>query len=175
MNHSAASSSPLALGILKAEAKLSLLKQEIDEIGLPAGRALQLRLEALEIEDHALNRNFKEAQLLAFPDGAKLLKIERLLHHIECEEQAIEQDAQFLQQAAPSSITLAVQTGAQVVEMMSRGMKRILGTHHPLGESVFVNHSHANLTDEYGLAGPLAPLTDVPHESVRSIEKPPSC
>lgn len=156
MNHSAASPSPLALGILRAEAKLSLLQQEIDEIGLPAGLALQLRLEALQIEDHALNRNFKEAELLAFPDGAKLLKIERLLHHIECEEQSIEQDAQFLQQAVPSSITLAVETGAHVVELMSRGMKRILGTHHPLGESVFVNHSHANLADEYGLGEPAA-------------------
>ena len=175
MNHSAASTSPLALGILKAEAKLSLLRQEIDEIGQPAGRALQLRLEALEIEDHALNRNFKEAQLLAFPDGAKLLKIERLLHHIENEEEAIEQDAQFLQQAAPSSITLAVQAGAHVVELMSRGMKRILGTHHPLGESVFVNHSHANLTDEYGLAEPPSPLTEVPRDTMGSSEKPPSC
>jgi hypothetical protein len=30
-------------------------------------------------------------------------------------------------------------------------MKRMIGDHHPLGESVFVNHSHANLTSQYGL------------------------
>ncbi len=146
MNHQAASLSPLALEIFQAEAKLCRLEQEIAEIGQPAGHALQLRLDALKIEDHALKRNFEEAQRLPQPDSARLLKIERLLHHIEREEQAVEQEAHFLQQAAPSSVTLAIEASAQVVELVSRGMKRMLGEHHPLGESVFVNHSHAEIS-----------------------------
>ncbi len=143
--------SPLAAKILEAELKLEKLEQEIAEIGQPAGQELQRRLEVLKIEEKALKRNFEESQLRGEPDSVRMEKIETLLRHIEREEDSVEHDADFLHQAAPSSMTYAVQAGAQVADLLGRGMKRVLGDHHPLGESVFVNHSHDNLTDEYGL------------------------
>jgi hypothetical protein len=146
MNHQTASLSPLALEISHVEAKLCRLEQEVAEIGQPAGHALQLRLDALKIEDHALKRNFEEARRLPQLDSAKMLKIERLLHHIEREERSVEQEAHFLQQAAPSSVTLTIQTGAHVVDLVSRSVKRLLGAHQPLGRSVFVNHSSAEIS-----------------------------
>ena len=78
-------------------------------------------------------------------------RIEALLRHIEREESSVEHDAGFLHQAAPSSMTVAVQTSAHLVNLVGRGVKRVLGDHHPLGESVFVNHSHDSLTKNYGL------------------------
>lgn len=143
--------SPLAAKILEAEFKLEKLEQEIAEIGQPAGHELQRRLEVLKIEEKALKRNFEESQLRGEPDSVRLEKIEALLRHIEREEDSVEHDADFLHQAAPSSMTFAVQAGAQVADLLGRGMKRVLGDHHPLGESVFVNHSHDNLTVDYGL------------------------
>jgi hypothetical protein len=56
-------------------------------------------------------------------------------------------------------VTLAVEAGSHLVEVLRHGMKRMIGDHHPLGESVFVNHSHANLTSQYGLADPEVPST----------------
>ena len=144
-------SSPLAAKILEAEAKLEDLEQEIAEIGLPAGQELRRRLEVLKIEEKALKRNFEESQLRSEPDSARMERIEALLRHIEREEDSVEHDADFLHQAAPSSMTVAVQTSAHLVDLVGRGVKRVLGDHHPLGESVFVNHSHDNLTKDYGL------------------------
>lgn len=143
--------SPLAAKILEAETKLEKLEQEIAEIGQPAGHELQRRLEILKIEESALKRNFLESQQRGEPDSVRMDKIEALLRHIEREEASVEHDADFLHQAAPSSMTFAVQAGAQVADLLGRGMKRVLGDHHPLGESVFVNHSHDNLTVDYGL------------------------
>jgi hypothetical protein len=143
--------SPLAAKILEAETKLENLEQEIAEIGQPAGHELQRRLDILKIEEKALKRNFEESLQRGEPDSVRMEKIEALLRHIEREENSVEHDADFLHQAAPSSVTFAVQAGAQVVDLVGRGMKRVLGNHHPLGESVFVNHSHDNLTDDYGL------------------------
>ncbi len=152
MNPSSENPSPLAQKILEAELKLERLEQEISEIGQPAGHELRRRLEALKIEEKALKRNFEESQNRGEPDSVRLEKIEALLRHIEREENSVEHDADFLHQAAPSSMTFAVQTGAQMVDILGRGVKRVLGGHHPLGESVFVNHSHVNLTTDYGLA-----------------------
>lgn len=143
--------SPLAAKILEAETKLENLEQEIAEIGQPAGHELRRRLDILKIEEKALKRNFEESLQRGEPDSVRLEKIEALLRHIEREEASVEHDADFLHQAAPSSMTFAVQAGAQVVDLVGRGMKRVLGDHHPLGESVFVNHSHDNLADDYGL------------------------
>lgn len=144
-------SSPLAAKILEAEVKLENLEQEIAEIGLPAGQELRRRLEVLKIEEKALKRNFEESQLRGEPDSIRTERIEALLRHIEREEDSVEHDADFLHQAAPSSMTVAVQTSAHLVDLVGRGVKRVLGDHHPLGESVFVNHSHDNLTKDYGL------------------------
>jgi len=101
--------SPLAAKILEAETKLEKLEQEIAEIGQPAGQELQRRLEVLKIEEKALKRNFEESQQRGEPDSVRMAKIEALLRHIEREEASVEHDADFLHQAAPSSMTFAVQ------------------------------------------------------------------
>ncbi|MES2438849.1 MAG: hypothetical protein V4584_07275 [Verrucomicrobiota bacterium] len=151
MNSDLENPSPLAEKILVVEAKLEALEQEIKEIGQPAAQELQRRLDALKIEDHALKRNFEESQRRGEPDSVRMAKIEALLRHIEREEESVEREAHFLHQAAPSSMALAVEAGAHMVDLVGRGMKRVIGSHHPLGESVFVNHTHDNLTTQYGL------------------------
>ncbi len=149
--------SPLAVKILEAEAKLEKLEQEVAEIGLPAGQELRRRLEILKIEEKALKRNFEESQHRGEPDAVRMERIEALLRHIEREESSVEHDADFLHQAAPSSMTVAVQASAQLVDLVGRGVKRVIGEHRPLGESVFVNHSHDNLTKDYGLVDKAPP------------------
>jgi hypothetical protein len=141
----------LAEKILEAEAKLERLEQEVGEIGQPAGHELRRRLDVLRIEENALKRNFEESRRRGEPDSLRMEKIEALLRHIEDEEFSVGHDADFLHQSAPSSVTLAVEAGSHLVEVLRHGMKRMIGDHHPLGESVFVNHSHANLTSQYGL------------------------
>ena len=157
--------SPLAAKILEAETKLEKLEEEIAEIGQPAGHELRRRLDILKIEEKALKRNFEESLQRGEPDSVRLEKIEALLRHIEREEASVEHDADFLHQAAPSSMTFAVQAGAQVVDLVGRGMKRVLGNHHPLGESVFVNHSHDNLADDYGLVDRDTPPPATEHDA----------
>jgi predicted RNase H-like nuclease (RuvC/YqgF family) len=137
--------------ILELEAKLENLEKEIHEIGQPAGQELQRRLNMLKIEESALKRNFEESLRKGEPDSIRMEKIEALLHHIEREEAAVEHEADFLHQAAPSSMTLAVEAGARMVDLYRRGVKAVIGDHHPLGESVFVNHSHENLRRECGV------------------------
>ncbi|RYD30860.1 MAG: hypothetical protein EOP85_23365 [Verrucomicrobiaceae bacterium] len=142
----------LARKIEEAEMKLERLELEIEEIGLPAGFELRRRLEALKIEERALKRNFEESRLRGEPDSTRMEKIEALLHHVEREESSVRHDADFLHQAAPSSMALAVQAGAHIVDLYRRGLKHVIGDHHLLGESVFVNHTHENLTKQYGLS-----------------------
>lgn len=134
-----------------ADAKLEKIENDIREIGLPAGQELLRRLELLKIEERALKRNFEESRLRGEPDSIRMEKIEALLQHIEAEESSVEKDADFLTQAAPSSITMAVEAAAKMVDLYQKGLRRVLGEHHPLGTSVFVNHTHDNLTSEYGL------------------------
>lgn len=141
----------LELKILEVEAKLERLGKEVAEIGQPAGHELKRRLDILNIEGRALARNFEESRMRGEPDSARLEKIETLLRHIEDEEYSVEHDADFLHQAAPSSMTLAVETGAQIVDAVRAGFRRVIGDHHPLGSSVFVNHTHENLETEFGL------------------------
>lgn len=141
----------LAEKILEAEAKLEKLEREIAEIGQPAAYELQRRLEALKIEGKALKRNFEESQLRGEPNSVRMEKIEALLHHIEREESSVEHAANFLHQAAPSSMTLAVEAGAHLVDFWRRGVKHVIGDHHPLGVSVFVNQTHDNLASRFGL------------------------
>lgn len=145
--------SPLETKILEVEAKLESLEKEIEEIGQPAGHELKRRLDILKIESKALARNFAESGSRGGNDAARLLKIEALLRHIENEESSVGHDVDFLHQAAPSSVTLAVETGVQMVEAVRSGFRRVIGDHAPLGESVFVNHTHENLKSEFGLVG----------------------
>lgn len=143
--------SQLAEKILEAEIRLQKLEQEIAEIGQPAGQELLRRLNALKVEDNALKRNFEESIRRGEPDSVRLNKIEALLAHIEREEESVERDAHFLHQAAPSSMAMAVEASVQMADLLSRGMKKVIGNHHPLGESVFVNHTHDHLATQYGL------------------------
>jgi hypothetical protein len=137
--------------ILEVEAKLEKLENEVAEIGQPAGQELRRRLDILKIEGKALARNFEESRNRGEPDSARLEKIEALLRHIEDEEFSVEHDADFLHQAAPSSVIVAVETGAHIADVVRSGFRRVVGNHHPLGESVFVNHTRANLESEFGL------------------------
>ncbi len=143
--------SQLAEKILEAETRLQNLEKEISEIGQPAGQELLRRLNALKVEEHALKRNFEESLHRGEPDSVRMEKIETLLAHIEREEDSVERDAHFLHQAAPSSMAIAVETSVQMADLVSRGIKKVIGNHHPLGESVFVNHTHDHLTTQYGL------------------------
>ena len=153
MNSDPQECSHLAEKIAIVDAKLEDLENEIHEIGQPAGHELLRRLEVVKIERKALKRNFEESRLRGEPDSVRVKKIELLLEHIEQEETSMERDAHFLHQSAPSSVGLAVEMGARLVELYRRAFRRALGDHHPLGSSVFVNHSHENLASEYGLAG----------------------
>ena len=137
--------SRLADKISDVEAKLESLEIEIKEIGQPAARDLQHRLDQLTIEEKALKRNFEESQRADPPDVERLQKVEALLRHIENEESSVEHDADFLHQSAPSSVTLAVEAGAHLVDLYRRGVKRVIGDSRPLGSSVFVNHTHEDL------------------------------
>ena len=147
----------LADKILEAETKLERLEQVVAEIGQPAAHDLRRRLKVLRIEENALKRNIEESRRRGECDSVRLEKIEALLLHIELEESSVGHAADFLRQAAPSSVTLAAEAGSRLVDLYRRGVKRVLGDRHPLGESVFVNHSHANLASQYGLDEPGVP------------------
>ena len=142
---------PLARKIAQAETKLEDLELQIAEIGLPAATQLRRRLEVLKIEDKALKRNFEDSIRRGEPDSVRMEKIEALLAHIEREEFSVKHEADFLHQSAPSSMIVIAETGAQVVDLLKRGVKHMIGDHRPLGSSVFVNHSHKNLVDYHGL------------------------
>jgi len=159
MNSNFEDPSLLAGKIAEAEARLDHLEQAIAEIGHPANYELKRRFAVLKIEGHALKRNFEESQNRGMPHDVRLEKIEALLHHIDREESSVAHEAGFLHQAAPSSMTFAIQTGAHLVDLARRGVKAVLGEHHPLGESAFVNHSRANLETEFGLPHAEEPTT----------------
>lgn len=143
--------SPLALKISEVEARLEKLESEIDEIGQPAAHDLKKRFDALRIEEKALQRNFEESVARGEPDAVRIEKIEALLRHIQNEESSMEHEADFLHQSAPSSVTLAAQAAAGMIDLYRRALKKVLGDHHPLGQSVFVNHTHENLSTDFGL------------------------
>jgi hypothetical protein len=143
--------SPLAVKIAEVDAKLDALGREIAEIGMPAAYDLKRRYDALRVEDNALKRNIEESVARGEPDTVRLEKIETLLRHIENEEASVEHEAHFLHQSNPSSVILAAQAATQMVDLWRRAIKKVLGDVHPLGHSVFVNHTHDNLADEFGL------------------------
>jgi hypothetical protein len=151
MNPDLENLSPLARKIAEAEIKLEKLAAAVAEIGMPAATDLRRRLDALRIEDKALKRNFEESISRGEPDSMRLAKIESLLQHIEREEVSVEHEAEFLHQSAPSSMAVVAETGAHVVDLLARGVKRVIGDHRSLGSSVFVNHTHENLVDYHGL------------------------
>jgi chromosome segregation ATPase len=143
----------LAQQIAEAETKLQNLEWEIEEIGQPAAYELQRRLDALKIEEHALKRNLEEALGMEEPGDARMAKIEALLAYIQSEESAVEREAEFLHQSPPTSAEIATQAGSRIMDLCLRALKRVVGDHHPLGMSVFVNHSPQLLEERYGISG----------------------
>ncbi len=145
--------SALARKVAHAEAKLQQLGWEIEEIGQPAAHELKRRLDALRVEENALQRNLAELLGMDEPDERRLEKVEALLRHIQREEASVGHDADFLHQSGHTTAEFAAQAGSLVVDLCLRGLKRVVGSHHPLGMSVFVNHNRENLKDLYGLGG----------------------
>jgi chromosome segregation ATPase len=143
--------SALARKIAQAEAKLQRLEWEIEEIGQPAAHELKRRLDALRIEENALKRNLSEVLGMDGPDEVRIAKIEALLQYIQSEEASVEHDADFLHQSGHTTAEIATRAGSMFVDLCMRGLKRVVGDHHPLGMSVFVNHSRRNLEELYGL------------------------
>lgn len=141
----------LAYKVAEAEHKLQQLEWEIEEIGQPAGHELQRRLDALKIEEQALKRNLDETLGMNEPDDARMAKIRALLAHIEREENSVEEEAGFLHQSPITSSEVAAQVGSKVLELCLRALKRVVGHHHPLGTSAFVNHDRAELERQFGL------------------------
>jgi hypothetical protein len=134
----------LARQIAAAETKLQQLEAEIAEIGQPAAHQLQRRLDALKIEENALARNLREALEMENPDP-RMTKIRALLAYIQTEETELGREADFLHQSPPSSGEFAIRTGSQMLESCRQAIRRVIGGHHPLGMSAFVNHSIRDL------------------------------
>lgn len=137
----------MAEEIKSTEMKIYELADEIAEIGGPAAHRLRERLHALVIEEAALKRNAADPHITP----ARRAQIERLLHHIEQEEDELAHEADFLHQSPPSSVSVAAETGARLYRLAARGLKKILHGHHPLGESVFVNHTYEDLVAQHHL------------------------
>jgi hypothetical protein len=143
--------SELARKIAESEVELQRLGWEIEEIGQPAAHELQRRLDVLRIEENALKRNLAELLNMEDPDSVRMEKLEALLLHIQSEENSVLHDADFLHQSPPTSAEFAAKAGIGLVDLCLRGIKRVIGDHHPLGMSVFVNHNCENLQSLYGL------------------------
>jgi septal ring factor EnvC (AmiA/AmiB activator) len=141
----------LAKQVAEAEATLQKLEWEIEEIGQPAAHELQRRLDALKIEERALQRNLTEALGMDDPGDARMAKIEALLAWIQSEEAAVGRESEFLHQSPPTSSEFAAQAGSRILDLCLRALKRVVGEHHPLGMSVFVNHSPDLLKQRYGV------------------------
>lgn len=143
--------SSLAGKVAQAEADLQKLEWEIEEIGQPAAHELQRRLDSLKVEERALNRNLAELLGMEETSEKRMEKVEALLAYIQREEASIEHDANFLHQSGHTSAEWAAKAGSLFVDLCVKGLKRVVGNHHPLGMSVFVNHSRENLETFYGV------------------------
>lgn len=134
-----------------ADAKLTELEEIVRRIGEPAANELERRVAALRVEEGALKRNVSELTAGTSAHADRLKKLETLLLHIEREESSVAHEAAFLSQGSPSSVVLAAETGKRLVDAIGEGIRKVTHGHHPPGQSVFVNHSHENLVDRYGL------------------------
>lgn len=143
--------SELAAKIEEAELKIESLETQIEEIGQPAASELKRRLEAIKVEERALKRNFAETRGGGESAQSKMAKVEALLRHIEREELSVEREAAFLHQGAPSTMVLAAEAGAKLIQAVGRGVKKVVGERPFEESSVFVNHSHETLVKRYGL------------------------
>ncbi len=131
--------------------KLAKLEKEIEEIGEPAAGALRHRLEALQVEEHALQRNAGELKTgkAGRRNAVRARKLETLLHHIEAEESSLEHDADFLHQASPTTLEFAFRCGSRVFDIGARGWKKATGGRQLMWHSPFVNNTHDSLASRY--------------------------
>lgn len=146
----------LAEKIDATEDKLRSLNEELESIGEPASLTLQHRLAAITVEEHALQRNFAEARQ-SDPDTldeAKVRKVETLLHHVEAEEAALEHEVEFLHQGSPSTLEFAYRIGSRIFDLGASGVKKIMGGHHVLAHSPFVNTTIKGLAARFHLPEP---------------------
>ncbi len=144
----------LAEKIEATDTKLHALEKELEAIGEPAYEALHDRLEAIKIEEHALQRNFAELRQSDTPDEGRMRKVETLLHHIEAEEAGLEHDADFLHNGAPSTLNLAYRIGSCFLKLGATGAKKMLHGHHLLWQSPFVNTTGERLASRFHLPKP---------------------
>lgn len=137
--------------IRNSELKLAELEEALLTVGHPADAKLQLRLDALRIEEEALKRNY--TALLDHPhdEEARFKKVTALLEHIEREEASVQHEADFLGQSAPSSVILAAAAASRVFDALGSAFNKYLKGKRPMGESVFVNHTHDDLVKFYGV------------------------
>jgi hypothetical protein len=105
------------------------------------------------IEENALKRNSEEPDL----SPRRRDQIERLLRHIEQEQESLAGDTAFLNQAAPSTASLAAEAGQSLHALVAGGLRTILARHQPLGKSVFVNKTHEDLVNQHGLTREQSP------------------
>lgn len=131
----------LDVQIAHAGEHLEKLNTELHDIGEPASRELNRRLNALKVEYRALQRNYSEFQHRDHDGALALQKIQTLLDHIEREESSLDHEANFLHQSNPSSMELAVRAGSHLVDLYRQGKQHLIGDRHPLGASAFVNQS----------------------------------
>lgn len=142
----------LVAEVASTERRLAELEQEIREIGEPAAHELHMRWNDLRLEEEALKQRLHDLlETGGDPDSPQWRKCETLLEWIRDQEDSLGHDADFLHQSPPTSPELVVQSGEHLVTLFLRAMKRLVGNHHPLGISVFVNHTHESLVREYGL------------------------
>jgi hypothetical protein len=144
----------LAKKIEATERKLRELAEEIDEIGEPASGTLCKRLEAISIEEHALQRNFAEAELAEEADAVKMQKIGTLLHHVEVEESSLEHEADFLHTTAPTTLEFVLNGSTRLFSSGARGVRTILGGHQLMWHSPFVNNTHETLSARFKMPRP---------------------
>lgn len=151
MNPSPEELSGLANKVAEAEITLQKLEWEIERIGQPAAHDLKRRLDALKVEENALKRNLAELLGMEEPSERRMEKVTALLDYIEREEVSVEHASNFLHQSGHTSAEFAAIAGAKLVDLVVKGLRRVVGAHHPLGMSVFVNHNRENLERFYGV------------------------
>lgn len=141
----------LAEKIAHREEILEELEQRLKQIGEPAAHELRKRLEALKVEEQALQRNYAEVQEGRSHPQERMQKVEALLHHIEREESSMQHEADFLSLGAPSSVSVAFRSGARLYDLGTRGLKRIFRDQSPW-HSPFVNRTHESIMANFGPA-----------------------
>jgi DNA repair exonuclease SbcCD ATPase subunit len=142
---------PLEAKVALADAKLAELEEVVRRIGEPAASELRRRVAALRGEENALKRNIHELTAGTEAHAIRLRKIETLLQHIEREESSVAHEAAFLDECAPSSMTLAAEGGKKLADAIGESVRKVTKGHHPPGQSVFVNHTQDDLVARYGL------------------------